>query len=217
MTEIRSILENVNKRYKKYKVKPGDKCPNDLSPVLSACGSELRYEPLVWGIPGDTAGETVYNANAETVLTGHKFRQALLENPVVFPVSCFYEWKGVSNKILNLYMCYDKHMDPLYIAGFYKDFAMADGQLRRGAVILTTVANKSMMPYQYRMPVLLHKNEVKAWMDGHYVEYFLHRPPRAVQVDLVASEVESRASNGAGKRGFPPRATACDTSAVCHL
>ena len=57
------------------------------------------------------------------------------------------------------------------------------------AALLTVIANKDMLPYQYRMPLLLKQNEVAAWLNGSYTEYFLNRVPPRVEIKLAAQEI----------------------------
>lgn len=70
----------------------------------------------------------------------------------------------------------------LFLAGFFKCYDDADTPVSEHFTILTTSANDSMVPYHDRMPILIHKDEIAAWLSGAAREEILRRAPFAVEV-----------------------------------
>lgn len=192
MPEIHSILERIqNITGCGRRIRPGDKEPRQIVPALAGRAEDIRCIPALWGIQEHGPGRNglIYNVWTEHVLHDKMLRRALIEHPVVLPATSFYEWKRVRRNIVEQYRCYDEKKSPVYLAGFYRTGQDASGNDIKMAALLTVIANKDMLPYQYRMPLLLKQNEVAAWLNGSYTEYFLNRVPPRVEIKLAAQEI----------------------------
>lgn len=157
----------------------------DMPPVvLPACGDirpsekalillDERYgmdaESMIWGFPQYTGKGLLINARAETAAEKFMFKDSLLNRRCVIPASWFYEWNPAKEKVT-----FKRKNNPvMYMAGIYQRYE--DGN---HFVILTTNANESMRPVHDRMPVILEKQELEAWMkDETYMRHVLKRVP----------------------------------------
>lgn len=187
MPAIHSVLKIINKR--EDFVQPGDKHPRQTVPALTLQRKKILCLPMIWGLKSDRQVEydkLIYNVCQEHVLYERFYRRELLEHPVVLPASSFYESKVVKKDVVNQYKCYKSKKAPIYLAGFYKEYREKDGSVVKRAAVLTTLANKYMLPYQCRMPILLNQHEILAWLNGSCLEYFLHRVPYHVKIEQVS-------------------------------
>ncbi|MGN0377743.1 MAG: SOS response-associated peptidase [Suilimivivens sp.] len=146
----------------------GDIRPNDIALVLVSDGKGIFCQRQRFGFPKQD-GQLVFNARSETALEKATFRDSILHRRAVIPATWFYEW----NKSREQNIFSGKGQKVLYMAGC---FNRCRGGLR--FVILTTEANASMKPVHDRMPLILEKDEVVAWLlDGSKTEEFLHKRP----------------------------------------
>lgn len=92
---------------------------------------------------------------------------------VYHPAGQYYEWDAQKNKVT--FSGQDQPV--LYMAGFFDRFQDGDH-----FVILTTAANASVSPVHDRMPLILGKEEVEAWIyDDAFLEFALHKVPAKLQ------------------------------------
>ena len=187
MPAIHSVLKIINKR--ENFVQPGDKQPRQTVPALTVQKGKVLCLPMIWGLKDNKPAEydkLTYNVCQEHVLYERFYRRELLEHPVVLPASSFYDSKVVKKDVVIQYKCYRSKRTPIYLAGFYKEYREKDGSIIKRAAVLTTLANKYMLPYQCRMPILLNQNEILAWLNGSSIEYFLHRVPYPIEIEQVS-------------------------------
>lgn len=156
--------------------------PGDVAPVIVAAKTEdggfagtavtLRLCMQRWGYPGPDGKGLVFNARSESVFEKRMFRESVSHRRAVIPVSWFYEW----NKSKEKYTFTGEYGRVLFLAGFYGMYE--DGE---HFVILTTEANASMSPVHSRMPLVLGKDQVAAWIvDGDKTRALLGQTPAAL-------------------------------------
>lgn len=178
-TEISEIIRQVQNR-----VQTGEIYPTAPVPVLMEAGEELAPEVMTWGFPGfQVKSKPIINARSETVLDKSMFRKSFLERRCVFPTTGFYEWADEGGGKKRKYRFNLPGEDrTLYLAGFWNDYA---GERR--CVILTTAANRSMAAIHDRMPLILARDQMEAWVhDADMAAGLLHTVPP----DLVHVEAE---------------------------
>ena len=128
---------------------------------------------MVWGFPRFDGRGLLINARAETAAERRTFRECVLHRRCVIPAKGFWEW----NKFKEKFSFERQDSQVMFMAGCYDCF---DGQDR--FVILTTEANPSVKPVHDRMPLILERNELEAWVtDDSAAEYFLHKPPALLE------------------------------------
>ncbi|MCI9449375.1 MAG: SOS response-associated peptidase [Clostridiales bacterium] len=164
--EIHQIMTEVNQRYPNQPIRTGEIFPTNTVPILTADGSDLTPELLVWGFPKYTGSGVIINARAETAEEKKTFRQSLFTSRCIVPSTGFYEWDEQKRKYL--FRLPDEQT--LYMAGISKEY---DGI--RKYVILTTAANDSMKDVHHRMPVILPRDKLQMWVtDTNAAIDYLH-------------------------------------------
>lgn len=139
-----------------YNASPGQHLPV----ILDAEPRKIR--PALWGIPARSPGRQrrmLINARAETASRSPTFRHALRHRRCAVITDGFYEWQatGVGKRPYRITL---ESAEPFAFAGIW--------QACRGEpayVILTTAANALMRPIHDRMPVILERQELRAWLD----------------------------------------------------
>ena len=124
---------------------------------------------MFWGFPGYYKKGLLINARGETILERKTFRDSVLHRRCIIPAGHFYEWDSDKNKAAFL----RKDGTVLYMAGCYRRFENEDC-----FVIITTQANDSVSRVHDRMPLILEKDELKAWLyDDHFLNFALNKTP----------------------------------------
>lgn len=122
-----------------------------------------------WGlVPGwardDSGGGKLFNARSESAAEKPSFREALRQRRAIIPADGFYEWQAAPGG----------RRQPWYISradGAPMGFAALWEVWRGGAAplftctILTIAANDDIADLHERMPVLLSKDALDAWLD----------------------------------------------------
>lgn len=173
-TEIRQIIAEVNHRYPDHLIRTGEIFPTNTVPILTADGSYLTPELLVWGFPKYAGSGVIINARAETAEEKKTFRQSLFTSRCVVPSTGFYEWDEQKKKYL-----FRLHGEQtLYMAGISKEY---DGIQRY--VILTTAANDSMKDVHHRMPIILTRDKLQMWIydTDAAIDYLYSEMPQLVR------------------------------------
>ncbi len=84
------------------------------------------------------------------------FADSFLKRRCVYPTTGFFEWNKTKQKYK-----FNFSNDPqtLFIAGCYNYFdSIAQ------SILFTTAPNESMVPIHDRMPLILQKNQINAWI-----------------------------------------------------
>lgn len=161
LDEIAEIVEQAD-----WKLELGlldrDIHPGDMAPVLvqgmekNGKGADvLQVRWQRWGFTAPGGKGLVFNARSESVFEKRMFRDSVDKRRAAVPVSWFYEWNKSKEKFT--FTREDSHV--LFLAGCYSLYE--DGE---HFVILTTEANRSMIPVHSRMPLVLEKEQVKDWI-----------------------------------------------------
>lgn len=157
-------------------------CPTNTAPVLIADG-KLRL--VEWGFKPSFQKGVLINARGETVHEKKTFQEAFQRRRCVVFSSGFYEWKkeeGASTKFL-----ITSDDEPfLAMAGLWEVFGDT-----ANFVIVTTASADEMEGIHPRMPVLLHKDEIRnylnheqmnqAWWNALLLQEGKHLTLRAVE------------------------------------
>lgn len=166
-SEIEKIVPVIRADIQKQQA--GDIYPSRRALVLTGKGQGLSAEEMFWGFPGYYQKGLLINARAETVLERKTFRDSVLRRRCIIPAGHFYEWDSGKNKATFL----RKDGTVLYMAGCYRRFENEDR-----FVIITTQANDSVSRVHDRMPLILEKDELEAWLyDDHFLNFALNKTP----------------------------------------
>ena len=152
--------------------KTGEVAPTDPALVLTPDGPRV----MRWGFAESFTKAPVFNARIDKVRESRLFADSVAQRRVVVPTSGFFEWKEEAQldllgdpmkpyKVKYLFKLDGE--DALYLAGIYKTCVLPNGEARPCFTILTTEPNDSMRDVHDRMPVILRKSEIDAWMNDN--------------------------------------------------
>ena len=181
--EIRSIIDEVSRKFGDGAVNTGEIRPTNTAPVLTLEDNQLVPCPVSWGFPKWDGKGVIINARSESALQKPMFSKPLLSRRCVIPSTGFYEWAAASvfgqqisllpaentpkakePKVKLFFRRPDEPM--LYMAGMINTFQDKSGKTKNVFVILTTAANASMSPFHDRMPVILSPSELEDWISS---------------------------------------------------
>ena len=193
LVEIRKIFAELSDRYfgqpASQALHGGEIFPSQAAPVIrpmvTAEGVKLLPDLMQWGFPGKTL---LINARAETAASKPTFRQALHGGRILVPATSFFEWQQVGSSArdktkLRLY----RPSEPVfYMAGLYRPIPPEQNpnQLSGQFVILTGAANASVAPIHDRMPLVLPRHLLRAWLQQESLA--LELLTQAIRADFTA-------------------------------
>lgn len=158
--EITKTTELITKKYGEGKIPNGEIFPSNTAPVLLVKTDIIDAELLNWGFMLHNKKDLIINARAETAKEKRMFSKSLISKRCILPSTGFYEWSSLKKAPQKQkYLFTLPNASALYMAGLYNEF---EGMNR--FVILTTQANASMAEVHNRMPVVVQKQQLKAWL-----------------------------------------------------
>ncbi len=172
--EVMEILNKLNAKFQGKEARTGEVFPTNLAPILIDENKEISPTLSRWGFPKFDGKGVIINARSETAFEKKTFRNSLLNQRCIIPSTGFYEWDSSKRKFLFRL----EGTNVLYMAGLYSYY-----QDEMRYVILTTQANDSMKEVHHRMPLVIEKGDIEAWiMDNQATNDLLHRvPPQLVK------------------------------------
>ena len=139
-----------------------------LGVAESADGREMMF--YKWGLLPSWAkdksmGARLINARSETVTEKPSFREAFKKRRCIIPADGFYEWKRTDGTKQPFFFRM-RDESPFGFAGLWERWEGTGGEVIHSCTILTTEANEVLRPVHDRMPVILHPDDYKLWLDG---------------------------------------------------
>jgi putative SOS response-associated peptidase YedK len=188
LVEITSFLDAViddedAALYKpRYNVAPSDTCL-----IVQPDRGRRKLVRAAWGLPGGPTGDKlVINARAETVAEKPMFRDALARRRCVVPADGFFEWTGSKGRRRPIWY-HAPNGQLVLFAGLWEP--RADGT--PAFTIVTTEANPLVAPVHDRMPVVLQRSDLDAWLNSPREDLLRPAPESA----LIATPVSSRVND----------------------
>lgn len=134
---------------------------------------ERVLEHFRWGLVPSWAkdpalGHRLFNARAETIAEKPSFRSAFAKRPCAIPVDGFYEWDHRPGKNRQPHFFTRVDGVPMVLAGLYehwRDPDSPDSPPLATCTIITTAPSSDMEEIHDRMPVILERNRVDAWLN----------------------------------------------------
>ncbi len=156
--------------------------PTQLASVVLVRDGASTIEPFLWGLvpfwAKDVASVRKYsliNARGEDIAEKRSFTQAFRHRRCVVPLSGFFEWKRQEFGAKQPFAIHLKQEPIMSVAGVWERWTSpGSGDVIHSFAIVTTAANAFMRTLHDRMPVILDKSDVAAWLD----------PERQETVDL---------------------------------
>jgi putative SOS response-associated peptidase YedK len=148
--------------------------PTQRVPVIRESEGRNRLDYLQWGLIPSWAkersvGYKMINARSETVAEKPSFRQALRYRRCLVPASGFYEWLREGKAKLPHYLQI-RDNGPMVFAGLWESWKAPEGETVESCTILTTAANHLVAAVHDRMPVILHPDEYRTWLDRNLTD-----------------------------------------------
>jgi putative SOS response-associated peptidase YedK len=166
--------EDAARHRPRYNVAPTDECLIAVpGRVPDGKRSLMR---AVWGFSG-LEDKPVINARAETVTERRMFQDAFARRRCLVPADGFFEWTGAKGRRRPIWFhAADGRL--LLFAGLWETRLDA----RPAFTIVTTEANATVAPVHDRMPVVLDRDQAKAWLAQPRLDLL-----RPAPVDLLAA------------------------------
>ena len=141
--------------------------PSQYLPVVESNAPEM-INFSYWGftpswMKKDSKIKPMINARGETVAEKPMFRGSFKHKRCLVLTDGFYEWDRVGDEKIPYYIRL-KDKKPFAFAGIWDESEEEDRQPNTFAII-TTNANALMQKIHHRMPVILHPEDEKKWLD----------------------------------------------------
>lgn len=186
-------------KFESYNIRPSQMAPvviadKDGKPLL-----ELMKWGLIpsWWKEDPKIGYKLFNARDDKVFTSGMWR-AVYRKRALIPASGYIEWtKPPKDKEKQKFYFTVKNVEIFSFAGFYDVWVDSGGMDWKTYTIITTEPNEEAKKVHSRMPVILHKEDEKAWLDPERtkredIEPYLHPLEDGA---LVVSEVSNETNS----------------------
>jgi putative SOS response-associated peptidase YedK len=143
-----------------YNVAPGQDCPVIVS-------KDRKLETMRWGlVPAwsktDAGFATRINACGETLTERSSYRPILARGRCLIPADGFYEWQMPFKQPFFFKLRGD---EPFVFAGLCDAWEKPDGPVLKTFTVITTSSNKLVAQVHDRMPAILERKDIHAWLD----------------------------------------------------
>jgi len=197
------ISERFNVEVFDEKYSPSYNCApsTNLAVITNTEPEKLSY--FKWGLipfwaKDPKIGNKLINARSESLSEKASFKTAFAKRRCLIPANGFYEWKR-DGKEKTPYRIFIKSEDIFAMAGIWEIWKDAEGKAIKTFSIITTLPNSLMKNIHNRMPVILNKNDEKAWLfenDTSFLKKLLKpADPEIMRAYQISSKVNSPANN----------------------
>ena len=164
-----------------------------------------EYAMLHWGLVPfwSKSAKTKFpliNARSEGIEAKPSFRDPFKHRRCIIPASGFYEWRKVEEQKQPYFV---RPVDSRYfaLAGIWDHWRGENGEVINSCAIITTTANTLMREIHDRMPVILGKENLNAWLDPTVRQIDLLTmlepcPDASIEIYPVSNRVNSPRNNG---------------------
>ena len=143
--------------------------PTQPIPIVRMFEGKRQFALVRWGlIPAwvkDPRGFTLLvNGRGESVNDKPAFRNAMKRRRCLFLADGFYEWSEHGGR-KRPFLVRPKNGEPVAFAGLWETWMGPNGEETETAAVLTTEANRTLMPIHHRMPVVIPPEAFDMWLD----------------------------------------------------
>jgi putative SOS response-associated peptidase YedK len=207
--------------------------PTQPVPIVRLFEGTRSFALVRWGLIPSWAKDPrtftlLINARGESVIDKPAFRNAMRRRRCLFPADGFYEWRQ-DGKGKRPFFVRPKAGAPIAFAGLWEAWMGPNGEEMETAAIVTTRANRTLLPIHERMPVIVPPDAFDFWLDGSKVdaetasalivpapEHLLEAYEVSSAVNRVANDspelIEPASAAAAPESGEQPRVEAKDDS-----
>lgn len=174
-----------NDLVKRYNVAPGQ-----LAAVITNERPE-EIQLLKWGLVPSWAkdpkiGNRMINARAETIFEKPSFRSLIMRRRCLVLSDGFFEWKPGEGKLKQPYRILMQNDDLFAYAGLWDTRTDHEtGEILSTFTIITTHANVKVAPIHDRMPVILHRDQERAWIGPDLRRDIIPSYLRPIEPELI--------------------------------
>lgn len=139
--------------------------PTQEMPVIRNIDGANTITLMKWGIPRPLGEDKVirpFNTRSDKAF-GSFWKKQVTQQRVLVPANLFYEWRQSDKTPFKIEL--DKE-ELFAFAGIWNTWAGKDGVTYDAFSIMTTEPNNEMSGIHNRMPVILHKEDEKAWLNS---------------------------------------------------
>jgi len=169
--EIKNIADEITKKYGSETAEHcfnKDYFPKSEVPIV---GAENKVSLLRWGFPLQGSGNVIFNARSESLAEKSMFK-TVNTNRCLVPATAFYEWDKEKRK----YRISLVNGRLFYMAALWEGIVQADGKKKYYFTIITTEANMQIKQIHNRMPAIITKEYIQAWLNGNTDDIKLLKP-----------------------------------------
>jgi putative SOS response-associated peptidase YedK len=143
--------------------------PTQPVPIVRMFEGKRQFALVRWGlIPAwvkDPRGFTLLvNGRGESVNDKPAFRNAMKRRRCLFLADGFYEWAEHGGR-KRPFLVRPKNGQPVAFAGLWESWMGPNGEETETVAVLTTEANRTLMPIHHRMPVVIPPEAFDMWLD----------------------------------------------------
>src|SRR5204863_7064234 len=146
--------------------------PTENAPILLIADGDKRFLKMRWQLVPKTEPEfstklSTINARSESIFESRLYRDLVLRQRCIVPISGFYEWKreGAGKRPFRISL---REQAIMSVAGIWDVWHPGMKDERHSFSILTTSANEAMGAIHDRMPVILARNDEEGWLDPDF-------------------------------------------------
>ncbi len=164
--EKSSLYPRVQKAHPAPLVRSGEVRPTDVAAVLAMDKRQKpTLFPMIWGFTTPGRNVPIINARAESAAEKPTFREAWEKHRCIIPASWYFEWQHLPSEdgrstVKTKYAIQPKDANITYLCGLYR--------IENGLpvfVILTKEPSEDVAHIHDRMPLILPKEAIKAWIN----------------------------------------------------
>jgi putative SOS response-associated peptidase YedK len=191
-------------------------CPTHDSPVVRVDSGQRQIELMRWQFvpstePAFNTKLSTINARSESVFETRLYRDVVIRQRCLVPLSGFYEWKraGDSKRPFKIHLRDEPIMS---VAGIWETWRPGSPHERRSFSILTTSANEFMKDIHDRMPVILGRDVENEWLNPEVgeretLEKLLKPCPSSWLTAVEVSSLVNSSKNNSAEVLRPAQAT----------
>jgi putative SOS response-associated peptidase YedK len=144
-------------------------CPTQDSPIVRVVLGELQIDRMRWQLvpatePAFSTKLSTINARSEGIFASPLYRDLVVRQRCIVPVSGFYEWKR-SGELKRPFRIHMRDEAIMSVAGIWDIWRPGTPEQKYSFSILTTSANDFMREIHNRMPVILDRSHEAVWLD----------------------------------------------------
>ncbi len=175
LPELKEIIDAVSRSLLSQKfvdtharpiITDGEVRPTDIVPVIAPNAKGVKSVfPMQWGFLAQDNKRTLFNARVETAGQKPTFRDAWKSHRCIIPASYYFEWEHFKSpdgkvKTGNKYAIQPSGCTVTWLCGLYR---IEDGY--PVFVVLTKKPTVELGRIHDRMPLMLPKDRIDAWID----------------------------------------------------